>query len=657
MTHWRLYSSLALAAAFCACRTGGYRQSGPRLEASARLLRIEDTRRDEPAFLDSLLTSSDAGTRARAVLAVGRIGARSHLPAVRMLASDPDTAVSANALFSLGLLKDTASVSLAAASLRAGAPQGVEAAWLLGQLGDVGRKPLIDALGDTSLSAPVRAALILAAARLRPLPTASLVPLLADPDSAIAWRAAYAIARGRGTAAMPQLLELTRSPWAAVREQVARGASRTASGEALAAAARASLEMLVRDTSTHVRTNAVRTLSTYGPPTQAAVLAALLDDDAGVRLTAAQSLGGVLDSARTIWLRVFERDTSFTIRRAIAEGAIKYGHDLATSAGWASSTDWHRRAAAAELDGHGPAIDAAPRLSRWASDPDGRVRAAAAGAEAQLAESASVRGVVRARLRQALSDSDAFVRTAALGALAKGITESELAAALVGYGMSLSDPDNDARLAFWTLVDSAVTRKDFVLSESVTQSLSSLARPSDPLERIAAARIGRFAGWRDSAGTARPLSWYEARAREAAGRPPVLAIETQRGTLELQLFADEAPLTVFKIVSLARRGFFDGQQFHRVVPNFVAQMGDPRGDGNSGPGYAIRDEMNRRRYLRGTLGMALSGPNTGGSQFFVTHSPQPHLDGDYTVFGQLIRGGDVLDRIVQGDRIVRVTVH
>jgi cyclophilin family peptidyl-prolyl cis-trans isomerase len=127
--------------------------------------------------------------------------------------------------------------------------------------------------------------------------------------------------------------------------------------------------------------------------------------------------------------------------------------------------------------------------------------------------------------------------------------------------------------------------------------------------------------------------------------------------MELTLFVADAPITVHNIVDLAKRGYFDGQRFHRVVPNFVVQGGDPRGDGNGGPGYAIRDELNRRRYGRGTLGMALSGPNTGGSQFFVTHSPQPHLDGGYTVFGELIEGGDVLDRIVQGDPIVRVTVH
>ena len=125
----------------------------------------------------------------------------------------------------------------------------------------------------------------------------------------------------------------------------------------------------------------------------------------------------------------------------------------------------------------------------------------------------------------------------------------------------------------------------------------------------------------------------------------------------MELFAADAPVTVDNFATLARRGYFDGQRFHRVVPNFVVQAGDPRGDGNGGPGHAIRDEMNQHRYVRGTMGMALSGPNTGGSQFFVTHAPQPHLDGGYTVFGQLLSGGDVLDRIVQGDRIVRITIH
>jgi cyclophilin family peptidyl-prolyl cis-trans isomerase len=285
------------------------------------------------------------------------------------------------------------------------------------------------------------------------------------------------------------------------------------------------------------------------------------------------------------------------------------------------------------------------------------VRAAAASACAALADSASVRDLVRSRLRSMLTDPDVGVRSASLGGLTRGASPDDLAAALVSYRISLVDGDNDARLAFWRLADTVLARHVETLPDSAQRGLTTILRPVDPLERNAAARISRFSAWRDSAGTARPLAWYEARARESAVRAPTLRVLTERGTMELKLFATEAPLTVYNIVSLAEHGYFDGQRFHRVVPNFVVQGGDPRGDGNGGPGYAIRDELTRRRYGRGTLGMALSGPNTGGSQFFVTHSSQPHLDGGYTVFGELVEGGDVLDRIIQGDRIVRVTVH
>jgi cyclophilin family peptidyl-prolyl cis-trans isomerase len=123
----------------------------------------------------------------------------------------------------------------------------------------------------------------------------------------------------------------------------------------------------------------------------------------------------------------------------------------------------------------------------------------------------------------------------------------------------------------------------------------------------------------------------------------------------VELLAEDAPLTVENFLALARRGYFDGQEWPRVVPNFVIQGGDPRGDTSGGPGYAIRDEINRHPYERGTMGMALSGPDTGGSQFFLTHSPHPHLDGGYTVFGRVVEGMDVVDAILQGDRIIRVS--
>jgi peptidyl-prolyl cis-trans isomerase B (cyclophilin B) len=108
---------------------------------------------------------------------------------------------------------------------------------------------------------------------------------------------------------------------------------------------------------------------------------------------------------------------------------------------------------------------------------------------------------------------------------------------------------------------------------------------------------------------------------------------------------------------LAERRYFDGTVIHRVVPDFVVQAGDPRGDGSGGPGFAIRDELNPLPYVRGSVGMALSGPDTGGSQWFVTLSPQPHLEGGYTVFGKVSAGDEMLDRIEKDDRLLSFRVR
>ena len=156
--------------------------------------------------------------------------------------------------------------------------------------------------------------------------------------------------------------------------------------------------------------------------------------------------------------------------------------------------------------------------------------------------------------------------------------------------------------------------------------------------------------------TSRPDDFYRA---PRLTTPPVSTqfyIDTDRGTVQLELAVLDAPITVDNFVTLARRGFFDGLSFHRVVPDFVIQAGDPRGDGEGGPGHTIRDELNQRPYVRGTLGMALDWADTGGSQFFITQSPQPHLDAKYTVFGRVLAGMDVVDRIQPGDIIRRVRV-
>lgn len=141
-------------------------------------------------------------------------------------------------------------------------------------------------------------------------------------------------------------------------------------------------------------------------------------------------------------------------------------------------------------------------------------------------------------------------------------------------------------------------------------------------------------------------------------KPYRATIETDKGEIELELYPQHAPQTVNNFVALARDGFYDGLIFHRVIARFMIQGGDPTGTGRGGPGYTFMDEVrdNPLRHGTGALSMANAGPNTNGSQFFITHAPQPHLDGRHTVFGQVVRGQDVVDAVEQGDRMLRVTI-
>ena len=136
-------------------------------------------------------------------------------------------------------------------------------------------------------------------------------------------------------------------------------------------------------------------------------------------------------------------------------------------------------------------------------------------------------------------------------------------------------------------------------------------------------------------------------------------VVTGKGTIVLELYPEHAPKTVNNFVFLAKEGFYDGLIFHRVISNFMIQGGDPTGTGRGGPGYKFADEVrgNPLKHERGVISMANAGQDTNGSQFFITHSPQPHLNGRHTVFGRVVEGIDVVDTIKQGDRIDRVEVE
>ncbi|MFL5579652.1 MAG: peptidylprolyl isomerase [Gemmatimonadaceae bacterium] len=631
---------------------------------------MTDARRPDAALVDELLASPHPSVRAAAALAVGQVHLTARAARLRALLADADTAVAANAAFALGLLQDTASISaLHDALLGAGAPRatvGVEAAWALGEAGAPARAALEEALGSVR-EPEALAATLLAAAKLRPVPVARIVPHL-GPSGAVARAAAYALARQRAAAGVRALLPLAGAREAGVRVQVARALARQAAGDSLALEARAALAVLALDTSAQVRMNAARSYATYGDRARDALASLMRDRDANVRIATAEALGEVLGGDERAWRDAWEADTGLAYRAAVASAAMRRGVRvpalLPGAASWTEAADWRYRAAAAVAGALGTAPLARELTLRATGDPDPRVRAAAWRALDAWADSSAAPGPeIRAELvSRGLREGDAIARAAAIGTLASRARVSEVPAVLDAYGLSARDSANDARLAALRYVQAAWRADSAGFSPAVRSRVRAMPAPADPLERLAGRELPLLAGWPDGAGTPRPMGWYEEVVRAVLlpslrGATPTADLLTDRGTITLALDGAHAPLTVYNFVSLARSGFYRDLRFHRVVPNFVVQDGDPRGDGEGGPGYAIRDELSRRRYGRGALGMALSGPDTGGSQYFITHSPQPHLDGHYTVFGRVVAGWDALDRIVQGDRIANVRVR
>ena len=318
----------------------------------------------------------------------------------------------------------------------------------------------------------------------------------------------------------------------------------------------------------------------------------------------------------------------------------------------ASGPDPALRAAAAESLVFLGSASARPYRDRLAADREAVVRLAVL---ASLKTAESVRES-RPLVNAALTDGDAGVRAAAVEALGQLNDPSILTLVSDALTRSAADASPDVAIA-------AIGVCEKLRSEPAARAIveSAYRQPRTLVARLARRsllatfRADRAAFPAPEYRTGRSASDYAALLSET--RKSLQArIETPRGEFRIRLAGAEAPLTVANFVKLARAKFFDGVAVHRVVPNFVLQDGDPTGTGNGGPGYEIRDELNPLPYERGAVGMALSGPDTGGSQWFVTHSPQPHLNALYTVFGRIAAGQEVVERIEQGDRITRVTI-
>jgi cyclophilin family peptidyl-prolyl cis-trans isomerase/HEAT repeat protein len=271
-------------------------------------------------------------------------------------------------------------------------------------------------------------------------------------------------------------------------------------------------------------------------------------------------------------------------------------------------------------------------LERLLSDSDGRVRAEAVSALEHADPTWS-----EPLLLKALDDADDVVATQAADTLA----ERKDAAALPGIVRWIGQlQGRDRGESLVDLVgDLARLHGD---AEVVRPCLSD----ADPEVRKAAAKV---------LGVKIAPGYAKATPMAVRGSTRLAMVHTNRGDFRIELFGADAPNTVTSFTRLSDRGFFNGLTFHRVVPDFVVQGGDPRGDGSGGPGYEIRCEINQHHYGRGSIGMALAGKDTGGSQWFVTHSPQPHLDGRYTCFGQVVDGMKVVDTLQEGDQIISIT--
>jgi cyclophilin family peptidyl-prolyl cis-trans isomerase/HEAT repeat protein len=622
---------------------------------------MEDRRVLDEAAIVAAASSPDAALRARTALAIGRIGDPKGGPVLARLLADPDPATRKSAAFAAGLLREPSLVGDLSRGLSDADPEfAARAAWSLGFVEQkAGESALLAALPKSA--GPERRAAIVRALWRYPTPetAAAAASLATDLDPAVRAAALYALSRRPQESSLGILTACLKDPDANAAALCARGLGILGKPESIVP-----LADVVEGRRVPVTINGMLALaaiveknptaarpSTLG--SRALVLAG--DSNPNVAVSALALLAWWTDDYdvfRRLWSIA---TTGLGRRRQVALQSLMKGLGakaelLANTA--AKDPDPFIRAAVADAASSFPGDGANVLREVLFKDPSPIVRYWVVAGLKTPAEVEASRGI----LRDALADPDAGVRAAALDALGQLKTPEVLPILREAVEKSYADSAPDVPLA---AIGAAEEQTPAAEARAVVEA--AYKHPSVLVSRLAArSLVTKFQAdpavfpLRTYAGLP-STSDYAALLMEAR-KPWSASISTSRGVFRVKLAGAEAPMTVMNFVTLARKGYFDGAPIHRVVPNFVVQDGDPTGTGNGGPGYEIRDEINMLPYTEGTVGMALAGPDTGGSQWFATQSPQPHLDGGYTVFGQVTQGMDVVYRIEQDDRIIKITL-
>ncbi len=632
--------------------------------------------------LTTLVSDSEARIRRRAALAIGRVGLPAGVQPLVTALADTDPDVREMAAFALGLIGDAAGTPPLLKALTDPAPiVRARAAEALGQINakekeqvsPATRREVGDAIGlmvseyartsavsllqgdDESWPAAAEAEAfrlgIYALVRLGTYePLASAVLDSAGSRVTTWWPVAYALGRIEDKRAAPALLKMLNGPGKYSPAFAARGLGMLKDTSAVNALIGV---MGTPAAPLEVQVSVIRALGTIGDPRAVApiVKVAAESNDPNVRLTAVTALGTLKSSEGLAVVQDYLTDPWPTMRAAAlrAAASIDVESFLLVLSGMEPDRDWTVRAALADILGTlGP--QAIERTHSMLKDDDRRVVPAVLNALVRLkAPDAGTIAIAQ------LKEPDYVVRATAARIVGELKPAGGIEALRDAWALAAADAAMDARAAIASaiaeygadaalpLLKEAVNDKDWAVRVQVASLLTKLDPSGDHAAAIRPA-------------PGQPPSAYDNPELIGPAYSPHVFIETAKGAIEMELAVLDAPQTVWSFMTLVRKGFFNGVQIHRVVPNFVVQDGDPRGDGEGGPGYTIRDELNERPFLRGTVGMALSWKDTGGSQFFITHSPQPHLDARYTAFGQVVNGMDVVDRIQQGDTIQRMRV-